>query len=479
MNRHESWTTTTAKSAQPVSAVANLDIEQGILGAVLLGNPGVSCVHWVEKLLPEDFSNELHARIFDAIKSAVARGQTPTPLLLKSQFEGEAAGEISVPAYLGRLAANAASPLSLGSYVKALREMRARRDLLAIGEHAGLLASNPSSDLPEGAAQLVGALDNLRTMLRDRRPSMSSMEDASTATIAALRQPKESIRTGLVSLDDVLGGWHRKEFSVVAARPSMGKSAFLFSTLLQAAKRGTTSLIFSLEMPTEATTTRMLSDLVWNTQTPIPYVDIMRGKIQPYELDRIVAAAAKCRQLPIYIDDQAGLTASEIRSRAKRMIENLDRQGRRVDVIAIDHLGKVRASERYAGNKVHETGEKSAAFAEMAKELDVAVVAAHQLNRAVEGRENKRPGLSDLRDSGDIEQDAETVMFLYRPAYYLERAREDGVGKEDERKAKLTDCLNTLEVIIAKNRNGPCCTLDFFVDMPSNVIRDMSKREPA
>jgi replicative DNA helicase len=477
MNRHDSWLPNAAKQAQPISAVANLDIEQGILGAMLLGDPGVPSAHWVEKLVPEDFSNELHARIFDAIKSVIGRNQIPTPILLKSQFENEFAGEISVPAYLGRLVANAASPLSLGSYVKALRDMRARRNLLAIGEQAGLLASNPAADLPEGAAQLVGALDSLRATLRDRRPSLSSMEEASSATIAALRQPKDSIRTGLVSLDNVLGGWHRKEFSVVAARPSMGKSAFLFSTLLQAAKRGTTSLIFSLEMPTQAAVTRMFSDLIWNTQTPLPYVDILRGSIEPYELDRIAAAAEKYRQLPIYIDDQAGLTASEIHSRAKRAIEMLDRQGLRVDVVAIDHLGKVRASERYAGHKVHETGEKSAAFAEMAKELDVAVVAAHQLNRAVEGRENKRPGLSDLRDSGDIEQDAETVMFLYRPAYYLERTREDGVGKEDERRAQLAECQNTLEVSIAKNRNGPCCTLDFFVDLPSNVIRDMSKRE--
>ena len=156
-------------------------------------------------------------------------------------------------------------------------------------------------------------------------------------------------------------------------------------------------------------------------------------------------------------------------------MEKLDRIGRHVDVIGIDHLNKVRASDRYAGNMVHETGEKSAAFAEMAKELDAAVVAAHQLNRAVETRENKRPGLSDLRDSGNVEQDAETVIFLYRPAYYLERARENSVAAEDERKDRLAECQNTLEAIIAKNRNGPCLTLEFFADMASNVVRDMSR----
>lgn len=479
MNRHESWTASDV-SRQPLHAVANLDVEQGVLGALLLSLAAMPAAHWVTKLEREDFSNDLHARIFDAILGAVERGQTPTPLLIKHQFDGEEVGTLPVVAYLGRLCgASTATPVTLGSYVKSLRDMRARRELLAVGEQASILAANPGSDLSDGAAQLVTELDRVRAMVRERQPSLVNMADATSATLAAIREPKDTIHTGLVSLNDVLGGWHRREFSVVAARPSMGKSAFLFSTLLHASRHGTTSLIFSLEMPTKAVMTRMLSDLVWNRHTPIPYVNILRGNIEGYEFDRLAEVGEKYQQLPLLIDDQAGLTTSEILTRAKQVIEKLDRQGRRVDVIAIDHLGKVRASDRYAGHKVHETGEKSGAFAEMAKELDVAVIAAHQLNRAVEGRENKRPGMSDLRDTGDIEQDAETVMFLYRPAYYLERSREDGFEKEDARKAKLAECATTLEAIIAKNRNGPCCTLDLFVDLPSNVIRDMSTRGPS
>jgi replicative DNA helicase len=276
----------------------------------------------------------------------------------------------------------------------------------------------------------------------------------------------------LVDLDRALGGWHRKELTIIAARPSMGKSALLFSAFRLAARKGTASLIFSMEMPTEMVTRRMLSDAVWNRDTPIPYVKMLRGSLSEIEVARLAAVSPKIEGLPIAIDDQAGLTVSEIRSRAKRHMERLDAAGQRLDVIVIDHLGKIRASDRYAGNKVHEMGEKTAALAEMAKDLNVAVVAAHQLNRGVEGRDNKRPTLADLRDSGNIEEDAETVMFLYRPAYYLERTREDGFEREDARKEKLIACQHDLEVILAKNRNGACQTIEFFIDLPSNVVRD-------
>lgn len=473
MNRHESWNPVVLNAAKPISAVSNIDIEQGVLGSLLCGIAIPSAAN----LVPEDFSEELHGQIFFYIQEVIAKGQTPTPLLLNPIYKDAKVGGISVAVYLGRLVACAASPTVVDSYIKSLKEMRARRLLISLGSIATEIASSPTQDLASVAAYMARELDSIRSSMRDRRPSMSSLDDAISAAVAGFGQEKDTIRTGLAGLDNILGGWHRREFSIIAARPSMGKSAFLFSSLLQAAKRGTASLIFSLEMPTEAATVRMLSDMVWNSQTPVPYIDIMRNKAEVHSLDRVREAANRYKKLPVYIDDQAGLTVTDILARAKKCIEMLDRNGQRLDVIAIDHLGKIRASERYSGNKVHETGEKSNALAEMAKELDVAVIAAHQLNRAVEGRENKRPGLSDLRDSGDIEQDAETVMFLYRPAYYLERAREDSVAKEDERKRDLAECQGLLEVSIAKNRNGPCATLDFFCDMASNVVRDMVNRE--
>jgi replicative DNA helicase len=468
MNRHESW-----NPAAPVGtkSLDDVGLEQAILGALLLSEYGHAMQHLVERIAVEDFSRNEHRAIFHAIQSLVAKGQAPTfallkPLLLSSEASQE------VLAYLGRLVSVSAPPALAPAYIKALKEKSARRQLMDLAGFAIAIAQSPITDVVEGAAEIVDRIDTVCSTIRERKSTLTALEHAAPAVIATLGRQHEGIGTGLLDFDRVLGGWHRRELSILAGRPSMGKSALLFSSFMFAARKGTSSLIFSLEMPTDAVVKRMLSDAVWNRDTPIPYVKAMRGELTAHEIGRLVAVSEKMAKLPLAIDDQAGLTVSEIRARAKRHIDRLDAAGERLDVVVIDHLGKVRASDRYAGNKVHEMGEKSAAFAEMAKDLNVAVVCAHQLNRAVEGRDNKRPTLADLRDSGNIEEDAETVMFLYRPAYYLERTREDQLDKEDARKDRLSECENDLEVIVAKNRNGPCCTIELYVDMASNVIRD-------
>jgi replicative DNA helicase len=428
------------------------------------------------KLSPADFAQPVHQEIFAAIKAVLGQNQIPTATVLRPLLaEVKVTDTLSAAAYLGRLISVAVPATVAGSYVKAIKSMSARRQLAGIGDDAAMMARNPASDLFDGAGVLVDHLDTLRSTLRERRASLSSLKDATVQTLAHLGEKKSGIRTGLLDLDHVLGGWHRRELAILAGRPSMGKSAFLFSSVLAGAKRGTNSLIFSKEMPTDAVTYRMLSDMVWNSQTPIPYVRAMQGELTEYEIQRLRAVGEELKPLPIHIDDQPGLTVSEICARTKRHMERLDSAGQRLDLVVVDHLGKVKASDRYAGNKVHEMGEKSNALAEMAKELDIAVVCAHQLNRGVEGRENKRPTLADLRDSGNIEEDAEAVMLVYRHSYYLERQREDGLAKEDDRKAQLAECQNDLELIIAKNRNGPCRTIDLFIDLPSNVVRDMAR----
>lgn len=471
MNRHESWNHATKPARY---SLEDIGLEQAILGALLLVEYGHSTQHLVERISVEDFSRDEHRAIFGAIQSLIAKGQAPTLALLRPLLlGGEASSEIL--AYLGELISASAPPAMAPAYVRALKEKAARRQIMDIAGFATTSAQNPAADLTECAAHIVDRIDTVCSTIRERKPTLVPMQQAAPAVAAALGKTGEQIRTGLRELDAILGGWHRKELSIIAGRPSMGKSALLFSAYRAAARLGTSSLIFSLEMPTEAVVKRMLSDAVWNELTPIPYVKAMRGDLTAHEIDRMTAASKKLAELPLAIDDQGGLTVSEIRVRAKRHIERLDAAGQRLDVVVVDHLGKIQASDRYAGHRVHEMGEKTNALAEMAKELNVAVVCAHQLNRGVEGRDNKRPTLADLRDSGNIEEDAETVMFLYRPAYYLERTRESDTKKEDERKDKLAECANDLEVIVAKNRNGPCCAVEFFIDLANNVVRDGDK----
>jgi len=256
----------------------------------------------------------------------------------------------------------------------------------------------------------------------------------------------------------------------------MGKSTVISSAMLRTAKAGHGVLMFSLEMSTSSLASRCLSDLSWSSSRSIPYADAMSGRMSERDADVWGGVAARFATLPLVIDDQRGLTMAEIAARTRAEAQRMERNGTRLGLVVVDHLGLVKPSGRYAGNKVQEVGEVSDALATLAKDQDVAVVALHQLNRGTEGRENKRPTLADLRNSGDLEQDADLVCFAYREAYYLERMKCDpGSTAEMDRETRLRDCQNVLELLIAKNRNGPTQTVPLFCDMACNVIRDAAR----
>jgi replicative DNA helicase len=281
------------------------------------------------------------------------------------------------------------------------------------------------------------------------------------------------VTTGLKELDKMLGGgWKRGELIIWGARPSMGKSAFASSSALRSAMAGYGGLFFSLEMTKDMMAARMASDLIWNSQTPIPYSDIMSWKIDGRDEERIRKKAEQIAELPLEINDEFGLTMAEIASKSRVMAERFAKAGKRLDFIVVDHIGKVKASDRYSGNKVQETGEKSNALLGLAKELDCSVVALHQLSRGVEGRDNKRPGLADLRDCGNLEEDAHVAGFLYRQSYYLARDKTDSNEEELFRLNMIEKTKNDIEFIIEKNRNGPCGTVKAFCDMGNSVVRD-------
>jgi replicative DNA helicase len=219
----------------------------------------------------------------------------------------------------------------------------------------------------------------------------------------------------------------------------------------------------------------MLSDLSYTHDAPIYYEEILKRRLAPGHRQRIERAAAAMDVLPIIAEEQRDLTLAEICSRSRKMANEFDRKGKKLSVIVVDHMGLVLPSSRYKGNRVNEVTEISNGLATLAKDLDCAVIALCQLNRGVEGRENKRPGMADLRDSGAIEQDASLLLFSYRPAYYL-RDRLDDPSAEHARQMALSACRNKLEIIVAKQRNGKLATIDCFVDIGANAIRNASYR---
>lgn len=456
------------------NALANVSAEQTVLGSILL-SPDTSAF-LVEMLEPEDFANEHHRAIFGAISAAISDGKPPHPVMLAPALRDIAIPELNVncAAYCGRLMASGITVRDAVHYVTHLRGFSARRQMADIAEQMAAVARNQAANAGDFALEAITGLDAISTRMRRRRQSSFDMGAIARDAVEQLQIGKkpDMITTGLRDLDKVLGGLHRGELMIVAGRPSMGKSALLFSMARQGARQGTRTLLFSLEMGHKAVGARMLSDAVWNRETPIPYDRILKGEVTPYEIERLGCTADGMAALPIEIDDQPGLTVADIAIRARRYAERMAKAGERLDAIAIDHLGKVAASSRYAGNKVHETGEKTNALAVLGRELDVAMVVAHQLNRGNEKRDNKRPEMADLRDSGDVEQDADAIIFPFRLSYYLERMKEDDHDKERDRRASLDECRNLMEVNVAKNRNGACRNLEFYCDMASNVVRD-------
>ena len=284
------------------------------------------------------------------------------------------------------------------------------------------------------------------------------------------------ITTGFRELDERTGGFQRGEFVVLAGRPGMGKSALAITIARLMAQSGHHVLLNSLEMDGYSVADRAMTDIAWQERDPIEYSRLRSGKVTRAQQQRLMDAAQAFADLPIKIDPQGGLNISQIAARARKHKQNLERQGKTLDALIIDHMHIVAPSNRYAGQPVREVTETSGALKALAKELNVAVIALAQLNRSVEGRDNKRPTLSDLRESGAIEQDADLIAFVFREAYYLANMTCNDAVLEGRRIDRLMEVQSVVEVNIAKQRNGPVGAVELFCDIGCNVFRDKPRR---
>lgn len=450
----------------------NIEAEQELLGAILINN---EAYHKVSEIInDEHFFDPLHSRIFRCAAKLINSGRLATPVTMKEYFEGsDPVGEYTVPQYLGILAINATSIINAPDYAETIKELCTRRDAVAAGENlifnALDTAETPAKTAIEAAQD---DLDRLTDHGGKKQNTCASFGDSVIKVIEQMKSPvrANTVTTGLHDLDKALGGgWPRGELTIAAARPSVGKSAFAVSTALKAAKQGNEVFLFSLEMNKEAVAARCLSELAYTSNNPIPYSGILSGNIEPHNWDRLDDMSREYNDLPLEIDDQRGLTITNIRSRLRRYINNLDRAGRKPDLVIIDHIGKIRAEE-YQGQRHLELGSITENLAAISGDSQVAVLALCQLNRAVEGRENKRPGLGDLRESGRIEEDANLVLGLHRPGYYLERMKCDSMEEEQERLAELERVKNCFEASILKQRNGLCRPVELWCDMAANCF---------
>ena len=429
------------------------------------------------RVLAADFIDPFNRRIMETLVALADQDRIPSVEAVVALLgNDEVAPGVNVRNYLHQIGKEAilGGLLPWEGAVEVVLDHAHRRDARAIAEalaNGAALATSIGPVLVE-ASEMI---DDLQSTLRCRRRDSYGAADAGASALEYLDTPdRNHPTTGLEDLDAMLGGWPRSQLSILAGRPGMCKSAVATSAVLRAAKSGVCSLIFSLEMTKIQLGARMLTDLAYTHDRPIHYEDINRRKIDSDQRQRLDAATARLQDLPVKIEEERGLLLSDIGVRTRKHAAALAREGRTLQLVVVDHVGLVRPTARYAGNRVREVGELTDGLATLAKEMDLAIVGLCQLNRGVEGRDNKRPNLADLRDSGEVEEIASTVTFLYRPAYYLEQMKCESPGDEADRLAKLDKHRHDLELQVAKNRNGRIGHVRAFVDIGANAVRNAS-----
>jgi replicative DNA helicase len=469
---------------------SNTEAEQALLGSLLINNVVYEKIG--EITVAEHFYDPVHGRIYQAISTLINRGQIADPKTLRGLFESDPAlAPLGGAQYLADLAASVITIINAEDYAQLIRDLYLRRQLITLGEDVVNSAYNHNLDKP--ATQQIESTEQRLFELAKSGELDRGFVKLDRSLVASIRMAEEAFRrdshvtgvtTGLRDLDRKLGGMQRSDLVILAGRPSMGKTALATNICFNAAKRfyesagkeGAGVAFFSLEMSSEQLATRLLGD-----QSSVPSDKIRRGEIKTDDFAKFVEASKTLAQVPLYIDDTPGLSVAAVRTRARR----LKRMVPHIGMIVIDYLQLLRGTSRRDENRVQEVSEITRGLKALAKELDVPIIALSQLSRAVEAREDKKPQLADLRESGSIEQDADVVMFVYREEYY--HMRSEPTRRQDEPEEKYNtrhqrwqergeEIRNIAEVLIAKQRHGPIGTVELHFDGPFTRFSDLERR---
>ena len=464
--------------AQPQSLPHNEEAEQSLLGALLLDNRLIERVS--EFLLPKHFYQPVHGRIYEAIVKLTERGQIADPVTLKDYFSKDNdLAHVGGASYLVDLSANVVTTVSVEHYGQVIYDLFIRRELIDLGrdtmQHAydANIDDRPQEQIEKAEQKLydLATTGETKSGFIDLKRSLTTAIEVAEKAFKSVGHVT-GVTSGLTDLDKKLGGLQPSDLIILAGRPSMGKTALATCIAFNCAKAHWESKgqsggpvgFFSLEMSADQLATRVLSG-----EARVPGDRIRRGEVKENEFRQFVETSQMLMDVPLHIDDTPGLSISAVRTRAR----HLKRQ-HGLGLIVVDYLQLLSGTgSKQSENRVNEVSEITRGLKALAKELHVPVLALSQLSRAVESREDKRPMLSDLRESGSIEQDADVVMFVYREQYYLEREEPTRRGDESEEKfndryenwqQRLAEAHNIGECILAKQRHGPIGTVRMFFD---------------
>tara|TARA_Y100000590_G_scaffold451631_1_gene593350 strand:- start:934 stop:2364 length:1431 start_codon:yes stop_codon:yes gene_type:complete len=438
---------------------SNIEAEQALIGSVLVSN---EIYDEITSLVDsKKFYDPIHKKIFETIETLIAKGLLANPITLKNYFENdEGLKELGGQEYLVKITKFSTSTKQAIDYANIVHEMHLRRELIKISEDV-LSEAYDNREVTSSGEEMIQKTEKSlfdlaekghfnRSFLKFERALKQTIEMATNAF-----QNEEGIvgvPTGLTDLDSRLGGLHKQDLVIIAGRPAMGKTALATNIAFNAAqnieKKGIKSTVafFSLEMSSEQLSTRIISE-----QSRIRSHDIRTGKVSEKEFDQFIEATRNIQNLPLYIDETPAITISAVRNRARRIKRLFG-----LDLVVVDYIQLMRTGNPKVEGRVQEISEITQGLKALAKELNVPVLALSQLSRAVEQRDDKKPQLSDLRESGSIEQDADVVMFVFRQAYYEEK-KEPKLGSIEhaEWQQKMDEISRIAEIIIDKQRHGP------------------------
>ena len=473
--------------AQVRTAPHNIEAEQALLGALLVNNDAYYRVS--DFLEPEHFSEDIHRRIYEISQQLIRAGKLATPITLKTFLGDHDLGGMTVSQYIARLAVEATTVINAEAYGRTIYDLAMRRRLITIGEDMVNVAydapveASPRAQIEDAERRLYELAEAGRYEGGFQSFAEALRQAVDMAAEAYKRDRKLSgIATGLSDLDRMMGGLQSSDLIILAGRPGMGKTALATNIAYNIARAysserqqdGTIKRLdggivgfFSLEMSSEQLATRVIAE-----QSGVASYKIRRGEIREDEFGRVADAAREMERIPLYIDQTGGISIAQLTARARRL-----KRQKGLDILVVDYLQLLSGAAKKGENRVQELTEITTGLKALAKELAVPIIALSQLSRQVEQRDDKRPQLSDLRESGSIEQDADVVIFVYREEYYLKN-KEPKMGTEEYFKwqTEMEQVHGRAEVIIGKQRHGPTGTvaLHFEAEITrfSNLARE-------
>ncbi len=434
----------------------NIEAEQSIIGSILISNDIFDEINTI--ITSQNFYDPMHQRIFIAIEKLIYSGMLANPITLKNHFENDE-DKINIPEYLVKITKFSTSNRQAIEYSKIVYDLYVKRELIKLSEE--IIYDAKLNDIEKNSQSIIESSEKSLFDLAEKGSFSSSIVKFDHALKLTIEMASNAYKneegivgvpTGLRDLDEKLGGLHKSDLLIIAGRPSMGKTALATNIAFNAAKKiqdegkKTSVAFFSLEMSAEQLSTRILAE-----QSRIKSNDIRRGRISEDQFDKFIESSKDNSELPLYIDETPAISIAALSNRARRIKRIYG-----LDLIVVDYIQLMTAVNSRRDGRVQEISEITQGLKALAKELSVPVLALSQLSRAVEQRDNNRPLLADLRESGSIEQDADVVMFVYREAYYLERKEPRPATVEyAEWQAKMSEVSNMAEIIVGKQRHGP------------------------